>query len=154
MIEPRVLSAVHRMFRGRQNVYTSNLLRQHGYTYKVAFGCSLPDIKDIARRIETERADAESLLYGVDATELAEALWADEAIRESRMLAPMVYPRGTMTVEVAERWALLIATHEVADVACMYAFQFEIGQQLMARWENREEPMLCYCAQSLKKRLS
>lgn len=151
---PQQLSAIHRMFRGRQNVVTSTLLRDHGYQYKVAFGCSLPDIKELVAMIQAGLCDSESPLFGLDATELAEALWADVNIRESRMAAPMLYPRGTMTVEVAERWAQGIPTPEVADVVCMYAFQFGIGQELIERWQEAESPMLRYCANSLHHRLS
>lgn len=145
---------MHRMMRGRQNVYTSNLLRQHGYVYRVAFGCSLPDVKDIARQIGEGLADAESPLYGLSATEVAEALWADVNIRESRLVAPLIYPRGQMSVETAQRWAATIPTHEVADVVCMYAFQFGIGLQLIDHWINSDDAMLSYCARSLQKRLS
>ena len=148
------LSAIHRMFRSRQNVYTSSLLRQHGYLYKVAFGCSLPDVKELAAVVRAGIDDAESPFFGLDLTELAEALWADVNIRESRLMAPMLYPRGSVTVEVAVRWAQQIPTPEVADVVCMYAFQFEIGQELIQRWQSSEQPMLRYCAQSLIRRLS
>ncbi len=148
------LSAIHKLFRSRQNVFTSSLLRQHGYIYKVAFGCSLPDIKQIAAMVKEKIADPESQLYGLDETNVAESLWAEDDIRESKMMAPLMYPRGTMNIETAERWAKTIPTPEVADVVCMYAFQFEIGQELISRWMDSEERMLRYCAKSLKKRLS
>lgn len=144
---------MHRLMRGRQNIYTSTLLRQHGYQYKVAFGCSLPDIKAIAQRILELLTDSQSPLFGLSAVQVAETLWADVSIRESLMVAPLLYPRGEMSVETAERWALQIPTHEVADVVCMYAFQFGIGLQLIDRWQDSLEPMLRYCAQNLKRRL-
>ncbi len=148
------LSAIHKLFRSRQNVFTSSLLRQHGYIYKVAFGCSLPDVKQIAAMIKEMLQDSESPLYGLGETDVAEALWAEDDIRESKMTAPLIYPRGTMSIETAERWVRTIPTPEVADVACMYAFQFEIGQELITRWMDSEEKMLRYCAKSLQKRLS
>ena len=151
---PHQLSAIHKLFRSRQNIFTSSLLRQHGYIYKVAFGCSLPDIKELAQMVKTMLADPESPLYGVDETEVAEALWAEDDIRESKMLAPLLYPRGTMTVETAERWVQTIPTPEVADVVSMYAFQYGIGQELIERWMDAEPKMKRYCARSLKKRLS
>ena len=90
----------------------------------------------------------------VDEIEVAEALWAEDDIRESKMLAPLLYPRGTMTVETAERWVQTIPTPEVADVVSMYAFQFGIGQELIERWMDAEPKMMRYCARSLQKRLS
>ena len=151
---PQQLSAIHKLFRSRQNVFTSSLLREHGYVYKVAFGCSLPDIKQIASMVKEMLADAESPLYGVSETEVAESLWAEDDIRESKMTAPLLYPRGMMDIETAERWALSIPTPEVADVACMYAFQYGIGQELITRWSGSEDKMLRYCARNLEKRLS
>ena len=153
-MQPRQLSVIHRLFRSRQNVYTSQLLRQHGYVYRVAFGCSLPDVKQIAHEVSDQLADPASPLAGLDAVEVAEALWADDAIRESKLLAPMLYPRGTMSVAVACRWAQSIPTPEVADVVCMYAFQYVIGHELIALWSDADDRMLRYCARSLQKRLS
>ncbi len=148
------LSAIHRLFRSRQNVFTSSLLRQHGYAYRVAFGCSLPDLKQIAQMVREMLADPASVLHGLSETEVAEALWAEDDIRESKMTAPLLYPRGAMTIETAERWARTIPTPEVADVAAMYAFQYGIGQELIARWTDADDKMLRYCARNLKKRLS
>lgn len=143
------LSAVHALFRGRQNVVVSNLLREHGYLYKVAFGCSLPDIKSVARMLN------EGAVEGLKAgKELAEDLWQDDAIRESKLCAPMLYPRGEMSLETAERWSQTIPTPEVADVVCMYAFQFGIGQELISLWRDSEHPMQRYCARNLSKRLN
>jgi len=150
---PLQFSAIHRLFRGRQNVYTSTLLRQHGYSYRVAFGCSLPDVKELAGTIRAMLSDATSPLFGLTEVEVAEALWHDADIRESMLTAPLLYPRGTMTLEVAERWAATIPTPEVADVLCMYALQFGIGHELIQRWGEASQPMLRYCAQNLKRRL-
>ena len=149
-----VLSAIHRLFRGRQNVVTSSLLREHGYHYTVAFGCSLPDVKQLADVIRQGVDDPESPFFATDLTVLAEDLWADVRIRESRLLAPILYPRGTMTLDVAERWADTIPTPEVADVLCMYALQFGIGHELIQRWQHSADAMRRYCATSLQRRLS
>ncbi|GEM_PF-3556211 len=154
MIEKTTLSKINAMFRGRQNIVVSNLLRERGYNYKVAFGCSVPDIKSVVQLIREGLTDPESPVYGLDVTELAEALWADENLREAKMAAPMLYPRGEMTLETAERWADNIPTPEVADMVCMYAYQFGIGQQLIDRWQSSEDKMRAYCARNLIKRLS
>ena len=154
MIEKTTLSKINALFRGRQNSVVSNLLRERGYNYKVAFGCSVPDIKGVAMMVVEGLADQESPFFGLDQTELAEALWADDNLREAKMAAPMIYPRGTMSLETAERWADNIPTPEVADMVCMYAYQFSIGQQLIERWQQSSDKMRAYCAQNLNKRLS
>lgn len=157
MIEKTTLSRINALFRGRQNIVVSNLLRERGYDYKVAFGCSVPDVKGVAQMI-LEGLDTldnqDNPFKGLNQTELAEALWSQTDIRESMMAAPMLYPRGTMTIETAERWADSVPTPEVADMVCMYAYQFGIGQQLIERWQSSEDKMRAYCAQSLIKRLS
>ena len=154
MIEKTTLSKINALFRGRQNIVVSNLLRERGYSYKVAFGCSVPDIKGVAQMIVAGLDDPESPFCGLCQTELAEALWSQTDLRESMMAAPMLFPRGSMNLETAERWADSIPTPEVADMVCMYAFQFGIGQELIARWQDSEDKMRAYCAQSLIKRLS
>lgn len=154
MIEKTTLSKINALFRGRQNIVVSNLLRERGYNYKVAFGCSVPDIKGVAMMVKEGLQDPDSPFFGLDEVELSEALWADENLREAKMAAPMLYPRGTMTVETAERWADSIPTYEVADMVCMYAFQFGIGQTLIERWEQSKDKMRAYCAKNLIKRLS
>jgi len=154
MIEKTTLSKINAMFRGRQNIVVSNLLRERGYNYKVAFGCSVPDIKGVAMAIKAGLTDPESPFFGLQEVELAEALWADENLREAKMAAPMLYPRATMTVETAERWAEGITTPEVADMVCMHAFQFGIGQTLIERWRLSDDKMRAYCARNLIKRLS
>ena len=154
MIEKTTLSKINALFRGRQNIVVSNLLRERGYNYKVAFGCSVPDIKSVAMMVKAGIEDAESPFFGLDETELAEALWADENLREAKMAAPILYPRGTMSLETAERWADNIPTREVADMVCTYAFQFGIGEALIERWKESGDKMRAYCAQNLIKRLS
>ncbi len=154
MIEKTTLSKINALFRGRQNIVVSNLLRERGYSYKVAFGCSVPDIKSVAMMVKAGMTDTESPFFGLDETEFAEALWADDNLREAKMAAPMFYPRGMMNVETAERWADTIPTPEVADMVCMHAFQFGIGQELIDRWKDSDDKMRAYCAQNLIKRLS
>lgn len=154
MIEKTTLSKINALFRGRQNIVVSNLLRERGYNYKVAFGCSVPDIKGVAMMVKAGLTDPDSPFFGLEETELAEALWADNNLREAKMAAPMLYPRGTMSLETAERWADTLLTPEVADMVCMHAYQFGIGQDLIGRWKDSDDKMRAYCAQNLIKRLS
>lgn len=128
----------------------SNLLRERGYSYKIAFGCSLPDVKAVAKEIE-------AMTLTESGKDLAEALWADTSIRESMMVAPMLYPRGEMSLETAERWAKACATPEIADLVVMYALQFvrnaEGACPLIEMWRDSDDAMLRYCSRSLSKRL-
>lgn len=129
----------------------SNLLREHGYQYKVAFGCSLPDVKAVAK-------DIQSMELSESGKELAESLWADTAIRESMMVAPMLYPRGEMDIPTAQRWAEACPTAEVADLLVMYSLQFvkdaDGNCPLITLWQDSEVRMLRYCSKALDKRLN
>lgn len=129
----------------------SNLLRERGYQYKVAFGCSLPDVKAVAKELGT-------MQLSESGKDLAESLWADTAIRESMMIAPMLYPRGEMDIPTAEHWAEACPTAEIADLLVMYVLQFIKDQDgncpLIAMWQDSPVKMLRYCSRALNKRLN
>ena len=71
------------------NGIVSQNMRNLGANYKINFGLTLPLLKKIAEEIP---ADAQ----------LANALWNDTAVRESMMLAPMLYPADEFNEDEAE----------------------------------------------------
>ena len=78
-------------FRQAMNGIVSQNMRNLGANYKINFGLTLPLLKKIAEKIP---ADAQ----------LANALWNDTAVRESMMLAPMLYPSDEFNEDEAEKW--------------------------------------------------
>lgn len=126
-------------------------MREHGYQYKVAFGCSLPDVKAVAKEVQ-------SMELSESGRELAESLWADTAIRECMMVAPMLYPRGEMDIPTAQRWAEACPTAEVADLLVMYALQFVREADgtcpFIDLWRDSQVKILRYCSKALDKRLN
>lgn len=80
-------------------------MRNLGANYKINFGLTLPLLKKIAEEIP---ADAQ----------LANALWNDTAVRESMMLAPMLYPSDEFNEDEAEKWVTNMPNIEIADICC------------------------------------
>lgn len=97
----------HKFFLFRNGV-VSDTLRRSGMPYKVIFGIEIPRIAEIARSLTPSK-------------EMADALWNDRDVRESRLLATYIYPivelseqdcvdlaRSTRTVEECDMLAFRI----------------------------------------------
>jgi len=91
-----------------RNGIIADALRKAGDPHTVILGCQLVDIVAIAQNIGDDDSNQE----------LARALWADEKSRESRLLAPMVYPSRLMPMKEATEWLLGVISQEEADVLC------------------------------------
>jgi hypothetical protein len=101
-------------------------MRAHGIDYKMNFGVSLPEIKEIA------------LQYIKDAA-LAERLWKED-VRELKIMATLLQPYDAFTCEQAERWALDIRYMEIAEQYCINLLQhLPFAGTLAAGWIPREE---------------
>lgn len=99
------IQLIKRRFFAMRNGVIADSLRKGGSIYRMIFGLNLPQIVEIAADQTPSRV-------------LAEALWADMSTRESRLLAPMVYPIEEMSREDALRWLETAAEIETADVMC------------------------------------
>ncbi len=93
-------------FRRGMNGVVASSMREKGVSYKLNFGLTLPILKEISGH------------YPKDA-DIAESLWRED-IRESRLLAPMLYPAEDMGTETAKRWISEIPNTEVADICVMF----------------------------------
>lgn len=99
------VASIKRSFYAYRNGIVADALRRAGDPHHFIMGCQLVDIASIARQ------------YGHLAC-LAEALWKDTESRESRMIAPMLYPPAKFTQDKAETWAQSVECNEIADVLC------------------------------------
>lgn len=88
-----------------RNGVIADSLRKAGCPHRIVFGVNLPQLNDIAAQ------------YG-PSEELAEALWADTALRESALLAPMLYPKEKLSIEKARELCARVMWHEDADILC------------------------------------
>jgi len=86
-----------------RNGVIADSLRKAGCPHRIVFGLNLPQLNEIAAQ------------YG-PSEELAEALWKDTALRESALLAPMLYPKEQLTLEKARKLCATVQWHEDADI--------------------------------------
>lgn len=113
------LKQLKRSFRLYMNGVTATSMRQKGLMYKVNWGVAQTDLRRMAAEI------------GKDAA-LARLLWAENGIRECRLLATLVMPAGEMTLDEAGKWALSPMQGEVMEAVVFNLFQFVDGAEKLA----------------------
>lgn len=95
---------IKKQLRMAMNGVVASSMRQKGVDYHVNFGLTAPLIKRIAD-MHAKRRD------------LAELLW-NESVRESKILATMLYPEDEFSETVARRWFDVLKQPEIADQLC------------------------------------
>lgn len=126
------LKDIKRLYRLYMNGIVSHSMRQKGAGYRVNFGLTMPLLRRIAEQIPPS-------------VEIAEALWGDTGVRESMLLAPMVYPHEQCDATVVARWVEQIPTVEVADFCCKYLFAHLNGAAAWAQeWVGSEHELVAY----------
>lgn len=105
MSEFNQIQQIKRNFFAMRNGIVADTIRRGGLQYKMIFGLNLPQIVEIAAGLPHTK-------------ELAEELWADSRTRESRLLAPMLYPHEELTPERGAEMLREAQTVEVADILC------------------------------------
>ena len=108
------MQEIKKQFMAYRNGIVADTLRSAGMNcYSVIFGLNLPQLSAIARQI-TETHDKDAF------ENLADALWADKTVRESRLLGLDLYgSRRDMPREMAERLMSEILTREEGEVMCL-----------------------------------
>ncbi len=128
------IRAIKQQFRLSMNGVVSQNMREHGMNYKVNFGLTLPLLKRIAE--ETGRN-----------AELAQALWEETTVRESMMIAPLLYPIEELSADRADEWVADLPNTEVADMCSKYLFcKAEFALQRAAAWSQSEKRLSAYAA--------
>lgn len=100
---------IKHQFLAFRNGIVADTLRKAGMPYPVIFGLQIPQIAQIAREAEASRRPL---------LPLAERLWADRNVRESRLLACYLFPPGEIDTDKALSLASDVITHEEADILC------------------------------------
>lgn len=80
------LQSIKKDFFVFRNGIVADTLRKAGMPHKVIFGLQIPQIAAIAKDL-------------TPSSELAEALWNDSEVRESRILATYLFPVDEMSLE-------------------------------------------------------
>lgn len=128
-------------FMAFRNGIISDTLRKAGMTYKIIFGLQLPQISEIARRYEKN-------------LELAEALWLDSGVRESRLLACYLFPIPEINEEKAFELATSVQTVEEADILSFRLLRnLQFANSLVQKLSSEESPLITYCGKALRRNL-
>lgn len=131
---------IKQLFFTYRNGAVADTLRRYGSPYKVIFGLDIPRIAEIARRYEPS-------------DELAETLWEDREVRESRLLATYLFEPAKMTTEKAIRLAREVRTIEEADMLSFRQFKrMAWAADLLAMLEK--DPSTSKAATSLRQHLA
>lgn len=108
------------------NGVVSTSMREKGLIYKLNFGLTTQQIKDIANQYDKDK-------------ELAERLWLEDSTRELRILATLLYPIDNFSADTANRWAQEIPNQEIREQVCFNLLQeLPYANQLAIEWSNNE----------------
>lgn len=134
MIKFMELKDIKQQFYTYRNGMLSDRLRSSGDCHSIIFGLNLPQIVDIAKNIGQDKA-------------LAEQLWANDTTRESRLLAPMIYPVADFTIDTAKAWVESLENAEVVDVLCHRLMRkTDYAEVLYKEYTEAESDILRYFA--------
>lgn len=99
------VSEIKKRLYAMRNGILADSLRKGGCPHRLIWGLNLPQLNEIASEIEPSE-------------DLALQLWEDKSLRESVLLAPMVYPADALTFDKALQLCKGIVWHEDADILC------------------------------------
>lgn len=94
---------IKHLFFTYRNGAVADTLRRYGLPYKIIFGLHVPQLAQIAAGLTPSE-------------ELADRLWSDYDVRESRLLATYLYPIDAVSPEKALQLSRECRTEEEADM--------------------------------------
>ena len=97
------IQKIKKEFFAFRNGIVADALRKAGMPYKVIFGLQVPQLAQIARGLKPSM-------------ELADQLWADKEVRESRLLAAYLFPIDYVSEEKAINLMRSAQTPEESDM--------------------------------------
>ncbi len=112
-----MLREIKQEFYAYRNGIVADALRKAGMPYKVIFGLQVPQLAEISRqiiaRIESQNNGNDTI---AERRRLAQALWDDRGVRESRLLACYLFDHTQMDRAEAESLLNDIQTPEERDM--------------------------------------
>lgn len=126
MQQEDIIKDIRKRCRMAMNGIASTSMRQHGLEYKLNFGLSIQQIKDLAKRYQPD-------------SELAEALWK-ENVRELKILATLLYPYESYTKLKAAEWVSEIPNQEIREQVCANLLQIlSFANQIAQTWVSSSD---------------
>lgn len=132
------IQEIKKEFYAYRNGELAGTLRNAGWPHSVIFGLNVPQLAAIAARQERSR-------------ELALQLWADRNVRESRLLAPYIFPLD-MTSDDIEEIGNDVLTREEADMLAFRWLRYlPDASLLMKKWQQSNIPITQYLSKALAR---
>lgn len=124
-----------------RNGVIADRLRSAGDPHAIVFGLNLPQVVEISSRFPQN-------------SQLAQTLWENVTVRESRMLAPMLFPKDEFTEDLAKQWIESIENQEIADVLCHRLLRYTaFAESLCRSFADNERALVRYLALRLAMNL-
>lgn len=137
-----LLSGVKRSFFAMRNGIVADTLRKAGVPHKTIFGLQLPQLSEIARGLDKD-------------VEMARALWKDNDVRESRLLACYVMPVEQLSLEEATEMGQEVLTREEADILAFRLLRYHPeAERLATAFASSENSTSKYLSQALRRNLA
>lgn len=126
------LKDIKRLYRLYMNGVVSQSMRNKGADYRVNFGLTMPLLRRIAEQVSPS-------------VDIAEELWQNRGVRESMLLAPMLYPISKFSEETARKWVAEMPNVEVSDFCCKFLFsQLSFAHSLVLECMKEEREIEVY----------
>jgi 3-methyladenine DNA glycosylase AlkD len=123
------------------NGITTESMERAGIYYKLNYGVSIPQLKQIAARYEQNH-------------ELAQRLWALK-VRETMILACLLQPIDSFTDILAEEWVNDCNNTELIEQTCMHLFsKLSNAPEKAIEWINSKTKHVCLCGFTLAARIA
>lgn len=146
--ELMTIQDIKHQFMVYRNGIVADTLRNAGMPYNVIFGLQLPQLSAIAREAIAQNSAAAT-------QQLADVLWTDKKVRESRLLAPYLFDRETISEEKAEALARDVQTVEEADILCFRLLRYlPFADTLAEKLEASADEKVNYCGRALTRNLN
>lgn len=113
------LQNIKRRFFAMRNGVVSDVYRRVGSPYRIVFGLSVVEIREVAKATGQNE-------------NLARLLHENSSTRESRLIAPLLMPLDKFTQEDAYEWLASVMSAEEADILCNSLLSKIDGMQDMA----------------------
>lgn len=121
MTQEEIIRDMRTRCRQAMNGIVSTNMRKWGLDYKVNFGLTIQQIRDISKR------------YSPDAA-LAESLWPENT-RELKIMSTLLYPIDKYQEETADKWVQEITNQEIREQICFNLLQeLPYAEILSMKW--------------------
>lgn len=141
MEQNEIVKHIKQQFFVYRNGIIADNLRRAGDTHSVIFGLNIPQLQIIAKKVGKNK-------------EAAIDLWENSSSRESRMIAPMIYPKDEMLFEDACNWINTVENTEIADNLCHKLLrELPFAESLIMEYHDKTRDILRYLSLRLAMNL-